>query len=407
MLQCNSSAAAALPAWRTGSLGQTVLGHTALGKREDAMPFRGLASLADLVGRRHPGAGAGAAHPVSGTSRGQLAELAAFGTNPGKLRMYLHVPASLAPQPGLVVVLHGCTQTAAGYDLGAGWSTLAERYGFALLLPEQGRLNNPRLCFNWFRPSDTGRDLGEAASIRQAVARVLIDHPALDRARVFVTGLSAGGAMTSVMLATYPEVFAAGAIIAGLPFGCANGMQEALEAMNNGRSRPAPAWGDLVRAASRHRGPWPRVSVWHGDADTVVAPLNAGEIIKQWTDVHGLPETPGEADRLDGHPRRIWRGADGQIAVEEILVRGMAHGTPLAIAGVDEPHGAAGPFLLDVGIASSFHIARFFGLIGPHMSQRPESAKAGESAARKQPPGSLDIGGVISRALRAAGLLRE
>jgi feruloyl esterase len=375
-----------------------------------AMALRDLAALAaDLVGR-HPGAASAeeGVFPHAAMARGQPVELKEFGTNPGKLRMYLHLPARLAPQPGLVVVLHGCTQSAAGYDLGAGWSTLADRYGFAVLLPEQTRLNNPRLCFNWFRPSDTGRDLGEAASIRQAVARVLTDHPALDRGRVFVTGLSAGGAMTSVMLATYPEVFAAGAIIAGLPFGCADGMQQALDAMKRGCIRSARQWGDLVRRASRHRGPWPRVSVWHGDADTVVAPLNAGEIVKQWTNVHGLPETPGEADRLDGHPRRIWRGAGGEVAVEEVLVQGMAHGTPLAIRGVDEPHGAAGPFLLDVGIASSFHIARFFGLIGPRMSQQGEPPRPGAAAGGgKHPGGPLDVGGVISRALRAAGLLRE
>jgi feruloyl esterase len=375
------------------------------------MPLRGLTTLAaELLGGRHRGADSGAGPKTAHAARpvgGGLAELKEFGSNPGRLRMYLHLPVQLAPRPGLVVVLHGCTQSAAGYDLGAGWSTLADRYGFALLLPEQTRLNNPRLCFNWFRPTDTGRDRGEAASIRQAVARVLLDHPALDRARVFVTGLSAGGAMTSVMLAAYPEVFAAGAIIAGLPFGCADGMQQALDAMKNGRIRPAREWGDLVRAASRHRGPWPRVSVWHGDADAVVAPLNAGEIIKQWTDLHGLPEAPGEADRLDGHPRRVWRGPEGDVVIEEILVEGMAHGAPLAIEGVHEPHGAAGPFLLDAGIASSFHIAKFFGLVGAHMPQGAKPAGEAPAAPHHRADGGFDVAGVISRALRAAGLLRR
>ncbi|ALK10312.1 alpha/beta hydrolase family esterase [Blastochloris viridis] len=362
------------------------------------MPLRGLQALtARLFGlRRQKSKPAAAAHPVM--PAGRLVAIRDFGTNPGRLRMYLHLPGRLSPQAGLVVVLHGCIQTAAGYDRGAGWATLADRYGFALLLPEQTRFNNPRLCFNWFRPGDTGRDRGEAASIRQAVARVLIDYPALDRRRVFVTGLSAGGAMTNVMLAIYPEVFAAGAIIAGVPFGCANGVQQALEAMNPGRTRPARAWGDLVRAASRCRGPWPRVSVWHGDADTVVTPVNAGEIVKQWTDLHGLPETPSEADRLDGQPRRLWRGAGGGVVIEQIMVEGMAHGTPLAIAGVAEPHGVAGPFLLDVGIDSSLHIARFFGLLESRGPRRPEPA--GQTSPRPSGPRPALGGGMFGAASR-------
>ena len=117
----------------------------------------------------------------------------------------------------LVVVLHGCGQTAAAYDFGTGWSTLAKRYGFALLMPEQQGANNANTCFNWFNPGDVARGRGEAASIRQMVARMVADHK-IDPRRIYVTGLSAGGAMTSVMLATYPEVFAGGAIIAGLPY---------------------------------------------------------------------------------------------------------------------------------------------------------------------------------------------
>ena len=91
-----------------------------------------------------------------------LVETASFGTNPGDLRMFSFVPPDLPAKSGLVVVLHGCTQTAAGYDLGAGWSTLARQYGFALLMPEQ-KANNARLCFNWFEPERHQRGSGEAA----------------------------------------------------------------------------------------------------------------------------------------------------------------------------------------------------------------------------------------------------
>src|SRR5580765_5297586 len=142
----------------------------------------------------------------AGHGNTRLREIFDFGSNPGNLRMFSYRPSTLADNPALVVVLHGCTQTAAGYDHGAGWSTLADRYGFALLLPEQQRSNNQNLCFNWFETGDTQRGRGEALSIRQMVEKMVAEH-GIDRRRVFITGLSAGGAMTSAMLACYPEVF--------------------------------------------------------------------------------------------------------------------------------------------------------------------------------------------------------
>src|SRR5262245_41400787 len=180
--------------------------------------------------------------------------------------MFAFVPANLQQPRALVVVLHGCGQTAAGYDLGAGWSTLAKRYGFALLLPEQQVSNNANTCFNWFNPDDIARGRGEAESIRQMIARMVSDY-GVDPHRIFITGLSAGGAMTSVMLATYPDIFAGGAVIAGLPFGVASNVREALKGMRSSPTRPADELGDLVRKASHHKGRWPRVSVWHGSAD--------------------------------------------------------------------------------------------------------------------------------------------
>src|ERR1700735_579685 len=209
-------------------------------------------------------------HVTQTGTRGPLVETKQFGTNPGDLRMFSYVPADLPPSAALVVVLHGCGQTAAGYDVGAGWSTLAKHYGFALLMPEQQPGNNAHGCFNWFNPEDTKRGHGEACSIRQMTARMVADH-GIDPRRIFVTGLSAGGAMTSVMLATYPEVFAAGAIIAGLPYGAASDLREALSTMRATPVRTPHRLGDLVRNASAHKGPWPRLSVWHGNADGVVA----------------------------------------------------------------------------------------------------------------------------------------
>jgi poly(hydroxyalkanoate) depolymerase family esterase len=368
---------------------------------------------------------------AGGTGKGstRLREVFGFGSNPGKLRMFGYRPATLADNPALVVVLHGCTQTAAGYDLGAGWSTLADRYGFVLLLPEQQRSNNPNGCFNWFQPEHSRRNQGEPLSIRQMIEKSVVDH-GIDRRRVFVTGLSAGGAMTSIMLACYPEVFAGGAIIAGLPYGAATTVQQAFESMFQSPSRSPREWGDLVRKASSHRGPWPRVSVWHGNADKTVIPSNALEILKQWTEVHGLPLSPSVKTRTDGFPREVWLNGAGDELLEAYTITNMAHGTPLAIGEAEGACGAPGPFLLPVGISSSYHIAKFFGIAVARVPAERNMVKL--SAARhhyaeaepvlegevldkddepiwqQEPmPPLPEIGAVINKALRAAGLIKD
>src|SRR4051812_36157306 len=172
----------------------------------------------------------------------RLQEVADFGTNPGALRMLTYAPDSLPGKPALVVALHGSMQSAAQYDLGAGWSTLADRHGFVLLMPEQNQQNNPNRSFNWFQLGDTRRNDGEACSIAQMVEKAALDFN-IDRKRIFIAGLSAGGAMSLVMLATYPDIFAAGAVIAGLPYGGATNVQEALRGMFQESNRSSREWG--------------------------------------------------------------------------------------------------------------------------------------------------------------------
>ena len=125
----------------------------------------------------------------------RLRELTGFGANRGNLRMFTYAPKDLPPKAPLVIALHGCTQTAVEYDHGTGWSSLADNLGFALVYPQQQPANNPKNCFSWFLPDDIARGRGEACSIREMVEHAIATFAA-DRRKVFVTGLSAGGAQS-------------------------------------------------------------------------------------------------------------------------------------------------------------------------------------------------------------------
>jgi poly(hydroxyalkanoate) depolymerase family esterase len=383
-----------------------------------------LARLApQALGKTMPNLDLPGLHPHDG---GPLVETAAFGDNPGHLRMLSYVPAGLPAGAPLVVVLHGCTQTAAEYDRGTGWSSLAESFGFALLFPEQRRTNNANLCFDWFQPEDTTRGSGEVASIAAMVA-AMIDSHGLSRRRVYVTGLSAGGAMTAAMLATYPDLFAGGAIIAGLPFGSASTMPEAFGAMGQGRIRSAKEQGDRVRAASEHHGAWPTVSIWQGTSDTTVNPVNAEELAKQWADVHGVADAAPKVSMVDGASHRVWRDAAGREVVETYIITGLGHATPIdpdaAVADAQCGRAGVSRFIVPAGISSTYVIAESWGLIGRRRSARPVgetprpaavSAPAwqdilpgGKGAVQDIAAHLADPGSLIGKVLRSAGLMKN
>jgi len=279
-----------------------------------------------------------------------LAEIAPTGPDPGNLRMFAYAPPGLRDGAPLVVVLHGCGQTAAGYDLGTGWSALAQRHGFALLAVEQKAVNNPGTCFNWFNPPDITRGEGEVASIAAMIGQM---HALYGSGPTFITGLSAGGAMAAAMLAVYPDLFTGGAIIAGLPFGAAANVRDALEVMRSAPLRTPRQWGDLVRAASGHQGPWPAISIWHGAMDTTVTVGNAQALLAQWADLHGLSLAGAKQDLVDGAVRLRWGDR-----LESYTLPLLGHGTPIDSRDV----GSAAPFILESGISSSSRILDFWGL---------------------------------------------
>ncbi|MGB5976387.1 MAG: PHB depolymerase family esterase, partial [Cyclobacteriaceae bacterium] len=185
-----------------------------------------------------------------------LQSISSFGSNPGNLQMYLYRPSGVPASAPVVLAMHGCTQNASGFANESGWNDLADRYKFYVIYPQQKSSNNSSSCFNWFENGDINRGQGEALSMRNMVNYVKNNY-SVDASRVYVTGFSAGGAMTTVMMATYPEVFSGGAVMAGLPYKAATSLISAFSAMSPGVDKSPSQWGSLVRNASSYSGSYP------------------------------------------------------------------------------------------------------------------------------------------------------
>ena len=288
-----------------------------------------------------------------------------FGSNPGGLQMFVHVPANLPSGSPLVVVMHGCTQTASSME-SAGWDTLADKYGFAVLYPQQTSSGNPVECFNWAGEygnlADITRGQGENESIIEMVDTMISAH-GIDPKRVYVTGFSAGAAFTTVMLATWPDRFAAGSIMEGIAYECATSVSGAYTCQSPGVTQTPAQWGDLVRAAgSGYAGPWPRVQVWAGTSDTTVVPVNATEIIKQWTNVWGTDQTADSTEMIGSNSHSTYL-AGSTIAVDSYTVSGMDHAVALGTDSIGACPGSTAPYFEDHAICSTLRAAQFFGVI--------------------------------------------
>ena len=285
-----------------------------------------------------------------------------FGDNPGALDMFEYVPADLPAGRPLVVVLHGCTQTAAAMEA-AGWNALADKHEFAVLYPQQRSANNGLTCFTWFEAGDITRGAGEAASIVQMIDSAAARH-GIDKQRVYVTGISAGGAMVAVMLAAYPDRFRAGSVMAGVPYGCASDAASGSSCASSAPMKSPEQWGELARAAyAGFSGTYPRLQIWHGSQDYTVATGNATELVEQWTSLWETDQTADATDSIGKAMRTQYR-AGSQLAVELYVVGGMGHAIAIGADDMGACPATLGAFFSDQQICSTLRAADFFGLLG-------------------------------------------
>ena len=260
----------------------------------------------------------------------------------------VHVPEGLdpaAPAP-LVVALHGSTQTAATFAAGALLDREADAGGFVVAYPEQVREDNPQSCWNWFSAGHQARGSGEPALLAGAARAVMAGDTAwtIDPERVFVVGMSAGGAMASILAATYPDVFAGLAVHSGLAYGCARSLPSATQAMARGGGDPEALGRAAFAAMGAAARPVPALVI-HGTADHTVACVNGEHVVRQWLATNRLAgggdaavQRPAATVRDDAAgrlpaTRRTWTGADGRIVAEHIAVEGLGHAWSGGAAG--------------------------------------------------------------------------
>lgn len=302
---------------------------------------------------------------VSG--QGVLTPVPYFGSNPGNLSMYSYVPSGISGSVPLVVAMHGCSQTASVFSLQSGWNKLADRHKFIMVYPEQIIANNSSRCFNWFDASDQSKNTGEALSIKQMVDYMKLNYP-VDTTKIFVTGLSAGGSMTSVMLATYPEIFNKGAIMAGIPYKASSSASTATLAMGGYIVKTPSQWGALVRNENPvYSGSFPHVALFHGTADLTVNAVNAGELIDQWTDVNNADQTADITNSsFQGNTsveQTIYMDSLNNPVVYYYKITGMGHGISIDTGACPDQGGSTGTYTIEKNFHSTYWAAEFFEIL--------------------------------------------
>ncbi len=288
----------------------------------------------------------------------------------GALDYKLFVPGGLdTTNAPLLVMLHGCTQSPDDFARGTRMNTLAEQHGYVVAYPEQPASRNATHCWNWFRRSDQRRGGGEPALLA-ALTRQLIATHGLDDRRVYVAGLSAGGAMAAVLANTHPDLYTAIGVHSGLPIGLASDVPSAFAAMHGGGPRRPTVPGSGERGRTSRAVP---AIVFHGDNDTTVHPNNGHGVIAQSLASEGVEAAAAKGAQVERgiaaggrrYTRTVHTLADGSVAAEHWMIEGAGH----AWSGGD----AAGSYTDPSGPDASEQMLRFFSACAMKSRTTPEA----------------------------------
>ena len=284
-------------------------------------------------------------------------------THAGITRRYkLYTPPRIAGHASaLVVMLHGCTQNPDDFAAGTGMNALAREQGFIVLYPEQAQDANPQRCWNWFKHNHQKRGSGEPALIAN-LAQTLARQNGIDPHRIYIAGLSAGGAMAAIVATAYPDVFAAVGVHSGLPSGAAGNLTEALMAMKNGSANGAMARsGPGTEPLVRHVVP---TIVFHGDKDQTVHPRNGEQVLaavlaSQTPTTGSAPDATKASSveqRISQRGRRFTRTTYHNAAGAPLAEHWVLHGAGHAWSGGS----AVGSYTDPTGPDATREMVRFF-----------------------------------------------
>lgn len=298
-------------------------------------------------------------------SQNSLVEITDFGANKGNLEMYVYKPINNNQKVPLVVVLHGCVQTANEIAEQSGWSSLADAHNFMVIYPQQKAENNLNKCFNWYENLDISKNDGESDTIKEMI-QYAIKNFDIDPSKIFVTGISAGGAMANVLMANYPNMFKSGAIMSGIPFKAASDLATAYVAMQGKVEKTPKEWVVLISDNNpKYEGEYPKVAIFHGVDDKLVNIKNAEIIEMQWKGIHKIVYEPTRVPEFNGNSdiAKTTYSKNYCPVIVKYEINNLGHAMAVDPGTEKQQGGNVARFAVDKNFHSTFWVAKFFGLI--------------------------------------------
>jgi len=298
----------------------------------------------------------------------ELTEIKNFGNNPGNLKMFVHsFPATDTLKKPLVVVLHGCAQNTEDVAVLTGWNKIADINSFTVLYPQQKMTNNPNRCFNWFMKHDIEKGKGECESIYQMIS-FAIENYNIDSNRIFVTGLSAGAAMSMVMISVHPALFNYAAVFAGGAYKIAMNPYDGTKVLLGKRNITQQKLKDYVRLQNPdYNKDYPGLIIYQGLNDPVVNHRNAYDIIRQWTGINNIDTIADKTETsylgIEDITRIEYNDSTGDTKIIFYEINNLGHRLLVKPGEKENEGGRTGLFGADKGFHSTWQTAKEFEIL--------------------------------------------